>query len=85
MTQRTFLFYQEMFIFQVWFKKEPGFDEEKGDNDFDAGDNETSLPHDIKREFEDTKEEITSRGRLQFHYILNGISLFSYFGKSQKS
>ena len=53
----------------MWFKKEPDYDEEKGDNDFDAGDDKTSLSHDIKIEFEDTKEDTTSRGKFQFHFL----------------
>ena len=48
----------------MWFKKELDFDEEKGDNDIDAGDDETLLSHDIKIEMEDTKEDLTSRSKL---------------------
>ena len=68
----------------MWFKKEHDFDEEKGDNDFDAGDDETSLSHDIKVEFEDTKEDLTPRSKLLFPlYVLwtvpKRINYFSCF------
>ena len=62
----------------MWFKKELDFDEEKGDNDFDAGDDETSLSHDIKVEFEDTKEDLTSRSKLLFHFIFHGLYQVGY-------
>ena len=46
----------------MWFKKEI---EEKGDNDFDAGDWQTSSSsHDMKIEFEDSKEDLSSRSKL---------------------
>ena len=52
----------------MWFKKELDVDEEKGDNDFDDGDDKTSLSHDIKI------EDSTSRSKLNFHSIFYGIS-----------
>ena len=49
----------------MWIKRELELDEENGDNDIDAGDNETSLSHDIKIDIDDAEEDLAPKSKLQ--------------------
>ena len=51
----------------MWIKRELDLDEEKGDNEIYAGDNETSLSHDIKIEIDNVEEDPASNSKLQLH------------------
>ena len=51
----------------MWIKKELELDEENGDNDIDAGYDETSLSHDIKIEIDNAEEDPASNSKLHLY------------------
>ena len=57
----------DIFISQVWIKREVEFEEEKGDNDIDAGDDEILLSHDIKIEIDIAEDDSATNSKLQLH------------------
>ena len=72
LSSRTFCFLllyisSDIFISQVWIKREVDFDEEKGDNNIDDCDNETSISNDVKIEIDNAEEDSASNSKLQLH------------------
>ena len=51
----------------MWIKREVEFDEEKGDDNIDDGDNETSISNDVKIEIDNAEEDPTSNSKLKLY------------------
>ena len=63
----------------MWIKRELEFDEEKGDDDIDAGDDETLLSHDIKMEIDNAEEDPASNSKLHLYKSKVIILLFTFY------